>query len=155
MTELTIVNIYWAERIKIQYDAENQEYKLPDCMDGNGFYCIYGRHPVYGPDVLLYIGETKETDNGRSFRDRLGEHLKGRFWYHANLSISLGSPEANLELQPQDIRQIESILIAAHKPALNRKNIDSAIPGAERFLIRNWDFPDALQHECSGEYWRQ
>ncbi|MCQ2031199.1 hypothetical protein [Stutzerimonas zhaodongensis] len=157
MTELTVVDICWTERTKLQYDTEKQEYMLPSAPSvlGNGFYCIYGRHPVYGPDVLLYIGETKEAESRRSFRDRLGEHVKGRFWYHANLSVSLGTPDANLKLQPQDIRLIESILIAAHKPALNRANIDCAMAGAERFLIRNWDFPEALQHECSGHYWRQ
>jgi len=99
MTELTIVDIYWTERTKLQYDAQKQTYIPPGNgdMDGNGFYCVYGRHPVYGPDVLLYIGETKETESGRSFRDRLGEHLKGRFWYHANLSVALGTPR----LQPE------------------------------------------------------
>ena len=157
MTELTIVDIYWTERAKIHYDPNQLTYGLPDTnsMSGNGFYCIYGRHPVYGPDVLLYIGETKETESGRSFRDRLGEHLRGRFWYHANLSVALGTPGGNQKLQPQEIRLLESILIAAHKPALNRVHLDCAMDGAERFLIRNWDFPDALQHECSGHYWRQ
>ncbi|MDD1980447.1 hypothetical protein [Pseudomonas asiatica] len=157
MTELTIVDIYWTERTKFQYDAERQVYIPPSTsgMDGKGFYCIYGRHPVYGPDVLLYIGETKETESGRSFRDRLGEHLKGRFWYHANLSVALGSPDSNQKLLPQEVRLVESILVAAHKPALNRVHIDCAMEGSEHFLVRNWDFPDALQHECSGYYWRQ
>lgn len=63
MTELTIVDIYWTERTKIHYDPNQLTYGIPDTngMNGNGFYCIYGRHPVYGPDVLLYIGETKKT----------------------------------------------------------------------------------------------
>jgi len=104
--------------------------------------------------VLLYIGETKEAESRRSFRKRIVEHLKGRFWYHANLSVSLGTPDATLKLQPQEICLIESILIAAHKPALNRQHIDRALDGAQRFLIRNWDFMEALQHECSGQYWR-
>ena len=157
MTDLTIVDIYWNERIKLQYDFPKQVYIAPsnNDMTGNGFYCIYGRHPVYGPDVLLYIGETKETERGRSFQDRLGEHLKGRFWYHSNLSIALGRLDTEQKLMPQEIRFVESILIAAHKPALNRVHIDYAKEGSEHFLIRNWEFPDALQHECSGYYWRQ
>lgn len=156
MTDLTVVDIYWTERTKLRYDAEREEYIPPNTKDadGNGFYCIYGRHPVYGPDVLLYIGETKEAESRRSFRKRIVEHLKGRFWYHANLSVSLGTPDATLKLQPQEICLIESILIAAHKPALNRQHIDRALDGAQRFLIRNWDFMEALQHECSGQYWR-
>jgi len=157
MTEFTIVDISWSERIKVQYNPNEQVYGLPatDGLEGYGFYCLYGRHPVYGPDVLLYIGETKMSENGRSFRVRLGEHLKGRFWYHANLSVSLGTLEEGKALSSQDVRAIESVLIAAHKPALNRIHIDCAIAGAEHFLVRNWDFPGALQHECSGSYWRQ
>jgi hypothetical protein len=129
MTELTIVDIYWTERTRLQYDAQKQTYIPPGNgdMDGNGFYCVYGRHPVYGPDVLLYIGETKETESGRSFRGRLGEHLKGRFWYHANRSVALGTPDCNQKLMPQEIRFVESILVAAHKPALNRVHIDCAM----------------------------
>jgi len=55
MTELTIVDIYWTERTKLQYDAQKQTYIPPGNgdMDGNGFYCVYGRHPVYGPSKKL------------------------------------------------------------------------------------------------------
>lgn len=56
---------------------------------------------------------------------------------------------------PQEVRFVETILVAAHKPALNSVHIDCAMEGSERFLVRNWDFPDARQHECWGYYWRQ
>lgn len=56
---------------------------------------------------------------------------------------------------PQEVRFVETILVAAHKPALNRVHIDCAMEGSERFLVRNWDFPDARQHECWGYCWRQ
>lgn len=156
MAKLQVVDITWSERIKIRYTPETQLYTLNDSqgLDEAGIYCIYGRHPVYGPDVLLYIGETKESENGkRAFRNRLSEHLQGRFWYHANLSVSLGT--FSYDLTHQEVRLVESILIAAHKPALNRCHIDCAMEGAERYLVRNWEFPGALQHECSGYYWRQ
>ena len=158
MTELTIVDISWSERFKLSYSTEEQIYEIPDgkLLSGQGLYCIYGRHPVYGPDVLLYIGETKQSESRkRSFSERLSEHLKGRFWYHANLSVSLGTADCEQPLSHTAIRQIESILIAAHKPALNRRHIDCAMAGAERYLVRNWGFLNVLQHECSGYYWRQ
>ena len=158
MTDLIVVDISWSERIKVTYSADKQAYELPcgEALIGQGLYCIYGRHPIYGPDVLLYIGETKESEkSNRSYKERFAEHLKGRLWYHANLSVSLGTINAETHLGHKAIRHIESILIAAHKPALNRRNIDFAMPGAERYLLRNWDFLGALQHECSGQYWRQ
>ncbi len=156
MANLTIIDISWSERSKVVYSRAQGIYVLPDDdnLSTQGFYCIYGRHPVYGPDVLLYIGETKATASGsRSFDVRLREHTAGRFWYHANLSYSLGISEKPLDTL--ETRLAESILIAAHKPALNRRSIDRALPGSEKYLIRNWDFPASLQHECSGEYWRQ
>lgn len=122
--------------------------RVQDC----GFYCIYGAHPVYGQDVLLYIGETKLRE-GRSFFVRLREHFRSRFWYHQNLSYSTGLP--GKELSDEETVLVESILIAAHKPALNRLYIDSAKEGCEKYLVRNWDFPGSLQFECSGGYWRQ
>ena len=158
MTELTVVDVSWSERFKLSYSSEKEVYEIPDGkqLSEQGLYCIYGRHPVYGADVLLYIGETKESEHsGRSFRERLAEHLRGRFWYHANLSVSLGTASSAHPLSHTAIRHIESILIAAHKPALNRVHIDRAMEGAKRYLVRNWDFLGALQHECSGYYWRQ
>lgn len=85
--------------------------------------------------------------SGRSFRDRLVEHSKGRFWYHANLSVALGTPDSNQKLMPQDAPFVEPILVAAHKPALNRVQIDCAIEGFERFSVRNWD---SLTHVSMG-----
>jgi len=158
MDKFQVVDISWGERNKVSYDAGYDQHNLPeeDCayLEGCGFYCIYGRHPVYGQDVLLYIGETKEGEDGvRSFRARLTEHFGGRFWYHQNLSFSLGV--AQQELSFHEVQLVESILVAAHKPALNRMHIDCAKKGSENILVRNWDFPGALQHECTGSYWRQ
>lgn len=143
---------------KVRYNTESGQYEIPNenvvYLERCGFYCIYGRHPVYGPDVLLYIGETKESENGaRSFHTRLAEHFGARFWYHQNLSFALGISQQ--QLLPQEVQLVESILIAAHKPALNRHHIDFSKEGAEQLLVRNWDFPGALQHECSGSYWRR
>ncbi|TXK61008.1 GIY-YIG nuclease family protein [Alkalisalibacterium limincola] len=109
-------------------------------------------HPVYGPDVLLYIGETKKNETGaRTIERRLKEHLAGRFWSHTELSFSIGVPEK--ELNHEEVKAVESILIAAHKPALNRASIDAANPGARELLIQNYGFSRSLFPECSGSYW--
>jgi len=46
---------------------------LKDLLKDRGLYQIYGHHPVYGSNVLLYIGQTY----GRTFRERIEEHNIG------------------------------------------------------------------------------
>jgi hypothetical protein len=155
---LEIIDISWSQRRPVNFNEQDMHYKLDSAADPRlkdcGFYCIYGAHPVYGQDVLLYIGETKQNHNyQRSFAIRFGEHFKSRFWYHQNLSYSTGV--ASKQLTSSEVLILESILIAAHKPALNRAHLDCAKKGSEKYLIRNWDFPGVLQYECSGGYWRQ
>ena len=154
-----LVDLYWHDSLMVTFDEELQTYNIldarfDDLKSRSGFYCIYGLHKSYGQDVLLYIGETKETDTtNRSFETRLREHLSTRFWYHTNLSVSLGICEVALEHKA--VKLIESILIAAHKPALNRNCIDCALEGSQSYLVRNWGFLRSLQNESSGDYWRQ
>ena len=153
---MKIVEIEWHPRIQVETDQETWDYSLSNipkaCLSRSSFYCIYGYHPVYGPDVLLYIGETKKTDgSSRDVSKRVREHLSGRFWAHTYLSISIGVP--NKDLDREAVEAIESILIAAHMPALNRKHIDCALPTAKKYLVRNYGFVRSLVTECSGGYW--
>ena len=153
---MKVVEIEWYPKIHVQTDEETWDYRLsgiPDsCLSSSSFYCIYGRHPVYGPDVLLYIGETKkEITNTRDISKRIKEHLCGRFWSHTELSISIGIPKRQLEAS--EVLALESILIAAHMPALNRKHIDGALPSSRGYGIRNYGFIRSLITECSGDYW--
>jgi len=148
---LKVIDINWEGSFKVEYDRKNDQYELgnmpPDLLNKSGFYQIYGRHPVYGRDVLLYIGETEKNENGdRSFETRLKEHLQSRFYYHTNLSIFFGPSELNGE----DIKLVESILISSHIPALNRHHIDWAKDKASNILVRNLDFIGSLERVCAG-----
>ena len=124
--EVSIIDLEWEGPFKVVYDRDNGKYLLDeipsDLLASTGFYQVYGRHPVYGKDVLLYIGETKGNENGtRAFRDRLGDHLKSRSFYHTNLSISL----APYVSDGSTIKEVESVLIYSHMPALNSHHLDS------------------------------
>jgi hypothetical protein len=121
-------------------------------MEKTGFYTIYGHHHIYGQDVLLYIGETKDSEiTNRTFYTRFNEHLSSKFWHFENISFSLGTVKESLS--PTEVRAVESILIAANRPAMNIKNIYAANQDASDLLIRNWEFPGSLRSECSGKYW--
>jgi len=153
-----IIDISWTQRVRPIYEESNQRYVFDaeDKMlsEKTGFYVIYGFHQVYGPDVLLYIGETKESEtSSRFFIDRLGEHFSQKFWYFENLSYSLGTVKESLSVK--DVKAVESILIAANRPAMNIKNIYYAKEESKDILVRNWDFKGVLAAECSGEYWCQ
>lgn len=145
-----IIDLEWEGQFDITYDREEDVYsldKMPEALlEQKGLYQIYGRHPVYGKDVLLYIGETK--GNTRTFKDRLKEHIEGRFFNYTNLSISL----APCQEEDETIMEIESVLINTHKPALNRQHIENNKECRIPLLIRNWSFVGSL-NECCTSYW--
>lgn len=154
---MKIVQIEWHPRLLVEIHPANWEYSVStvpeQCKGFSAFYSIYGNHPVYGPDVLLYIGETKanELNSTRDISRRIKEHLSDRFWHHTDLSVSIGIPTRNLE--SNEILDLESILIAAHMPAMNRQGIDGARASAKKYLVQNTGFTRSLMPECSGHYW--
>ncbi len=93
-------------------------------------YAIFGRHYVYGPDALLYIGRTK-----RAGGKRLDDH---DCWVQEEQEVSfrIGSikefeswdgpkPSGSLLAQkPKVIEGIEALLIYAHQPACNSRSLD-------------------------------
>jgi hypothetical protein len=91
-----------------------------------GIYQIYGQHPVYGSNVLLYIGRTEN-----SFASRLAN--RAVIWGNAdakNVQIYLGTVYRDTkrlenEEKIEAIKKIEPLLIYAHFPAANSSNIAS------------------------------
>ena len=150
---LQLLDIDWEGPFSVPYDREYERYEtsnIPqDLIERYGFYQIYGRHPLYGANVLLYIGETKANSKGtRSYSNRFREHLDGRLYNRTDLSFHIGP----CELDDETIRVGESILIATHTPALNRKHIDGALNSSPSVFIRNWGFLGALNPICSNEW---
>lgn len=155
-----VIDISWSERRKLAYSDKSESYELSsvalDACISTGFYAIYGRHPTYGPETLLYIGQSNGVnEEGRTILCRLKEHTgNGRkFWYFQDLSVSIGMLYENL--CKDDIEAVESILIASSKPAMNIQQIYAAKESAKDILVRNWDFYGDMTPECSGEYWNQ
>tara|TARA_B100000446_G_scaffold175907_2_gene187113 strand:- start:4 stop:483 length:480 start_codon:yes stop_codon:yes gene_type:complete len=153
--EFDVIDIDWEGPFPVIYDRDNDKYifidSVPDAiLSSTGIYQIYGRHPVYGKNVLLYIGETKAGDSNRSFKDRMAEHFneRGRFFGHTNLSVHFGP----LDVSDDTLVKVESILIFSHAPALNRKHIDKPSAGADTMLVRNWSFVGSLESTCTG-FW--
>lgn len=123
---------------------------------GIGLYQVYGNHPVYGSNVLLYIGIT--TD--QSFSKR----LKGRVWQDDNydvnnIEIYLGKligeiHKIQTEHEKKMIKNAEALLIYTHTPAKNSSNVLSVnVEQVKNIHVQNYGNFRSLMPEVSGDYW--
>jgi hypothetical protein len=127
---------------------------LTDDKIDYGLYQIYGKHPVYGSNVLLYIGKADQQTIGR--------RVSQENWLDTNDSETLtiyvgrlaGERQPTEEAWSKEIDIAEKLLIYVHKPAYNSKSLNR--PNDDHFLdvhILNWgDYRD-LFPEVSGFRW--
>jgi len=137
-------------RINIQWEGPfkwDVALGMNDLKTDHGLYQIYGTHPVYGSDKLLYIGKAAK----QTFAQRLGQE----FWDwnsagKANLEVHLGrligpdNPDTcRLE---QMIDEVEKLLIVANWPACNSSRLNVVIEsGLCDCHVMNWGaFRDIL-----------
>lgn len=120
-------------------------------------YKIYGSHPVYGNNILLYIGMTEQdvTERLRQHdywmdEERFGEsdiYLAsiGGFenWVESEKIAIFDPPEREI------IGKVESLLIYAHQPVYNTKNRTTA-KNSRNIRIFNTGCYGALMPEISG-----
>lgn len=95
--------------------------------DGHVLYALFGLHPLYGRDVVLYIGKA-----GNGMKSRLDDHDKewvqheydpmtvrlasmGLFKGWDNWTKKTRYPKPDIA----DLRAVESLLILANQPAYN------------------------------------
>jgi len=150
-------------KIMITWDGP---YSLEELENGDkhldsskGLYQIYGTHPIYGSNVLLYIGKTT-----RSFTIRIKE--EEHWWDDSNadnVQIYTGRifdkklcQDKNYNLD-KDIGLAEQVLINTHLPAHNSSNINT-ISRKEKILaevsnirVINWHRYRDLMPEVSGD----
>lgn len=131
------------------------EKALQFCDDNSdyGVYQIYGAHPVYGPDVLLYIGKAD--------RQTFGKRLSQEWWQTTNsnslrLKVYLGrlggygGIPSNEEWSRQ-ITAAERMLIVAHWPAGNSSGLNVSFGEDYHDLhVLNWGDYRSLLPEVSG-----
>jgi hypothetical protein len=123
-----------------------------------GVYQIYGCHPLYGSDVLLYIGKAE--------RQYFGQRLSQEDWWQygpdsKRMTIYLGRLAGpKTQLAPDDntwcrwIDLAERLLIFAHHPAWNaQKNIGRLDAELQNIRVLNWGHYRSLHPEVSGARW--
>lgn len=138
--EFTIVEIEWTKD------------SLIEIQDGEPLlYQAYGDSPIYGRDVLLYIGQTIR------WGQREANHKKSDFNRISNLRYLIGK----IQNLPDGEEQVyldncESLLITMLKPSYNSSNVKQtaqALQNDESYLILNKGDRGDIPLEISNIWW--
>ncbi len=142
--------------IHIQWDGPynlDRVKSLRDDFTDYGVYSVYGTHPVYGSNVLLYIGMA----NQQTFGVRLAQETGWQFNQDAaRLEVHVGrlygyEGTPSNEQWAEQIRLAEKLLILAHWPAANSSGLNVQLKQDVYDLhIFNWGNHRNLLPEVSG-----
>jgi hypothetical protein len=127
-----------------------------DQEDDKGLYQIYGRHILFGPGTLFYIGKTVDT-----FSQRISNHQSAG-WFRPDddendLEIRIGrivnidGSDNSSDWQNWDrvLSRVEALQIYWHSPPYNSQNI-STRPG-RRLSIENTGYRGQLDAKFPSE----
>jgi len=145
----TIIHIEWDGPHRL--DAVSS---LTGATD-HGVYQIYGGHPVYGNNALLYIGLAA----GQTFGQRIPQETQWTYNRDAGrVEVYIGRLSG--EVTPDDdtwdrhIRLAERLLIFAHSPPMNtQKSLRSLERDLRSVRVLNWGRHRDLLPEVSGARW--
>jgi len=160
--------------IKIEWDGpynlsdigytENEEkcqYKdsILDTNKDYGIYQVYGNHPVYGHNVLLYIGKADQ----QTFSHRISQEGWEFNEDYKNIKIYVGrlfdEKQPTISEWSKLIDTAEKMLIFSHAPAKNSSNILNIskdiqeLKKFENLRVFNYGCYRSLMPEVSGELW--
>jgi len=155
-----IYEVYWEGPFTLE-ELKKHAKKEPDLAKNWTLYTKYENHPLYGRDVLTYIGMASAQD----VVTRLGQHDLDREKVFVGIIFKFESWEDSKRKWEEDwddlldyivkdkptILAIESLLIFALWPAGNLKNRKSA-KDSWRYRIFNTGYLGSLPHEVSGHY---
>jgi len=147
--KLKIIHLYWEGPYKLE-----ELTQLKDDIHDYGIYQIYGCHPVYGSDVLMYIGKADK----QTFGVRIGQENWSWNRDSGKIQIYVGrlmdKRKPTNEEWSKEIGLAEKLLIYSHTPASNTQNLNS-IPETdiEDVHVLNWGQHRDLMAEVSGVRW--
>lgn len=114
-----------------------------------GVYQVYGRHPVFGRDSLLYIGRAVR----QTFAQRFLQHAP---WVREALGVTIHLGRlADDDFSHSDgwtewdqlVCDVEALLIFRHSPPYNSQSIGTY--NGQSLHIQNWGDAGDLMQECS------
>jgi len=151
MMQVSVINIEW-----YLFEFNQDVIKTLSKETDFGIYQIYGEHPAYGKDALLYIGQA-----GR-FSDRLSKRFEFMESCANPLTIRIGrfvnseqKDNENLDIKDKNLllNVAEQILIKTHAPAFNQVHnkglFNSEGIDGKHYIILNWHNYGVLLPEVS------
>jgi hypothetical protein len=158
LRNINAIHIKWYGPMTLK-EVEQNKYR-----SDYGVYQIYGVHPVYGRNVLLYIGKSDEQLFSKRFKQHRNLWLNDSLEdgnYTIYVGRLMGEFTPNNEEWSRNIDIAERLLIYSHSPAYNSDHINSV--GEDRvknFIIFNWGKRGSLLPEVSGmrmtdKYWEE
>lgn len=141
--EIQLIEIKWSG--PFTYD---ELLKFESADHGPGLYMVYGNHPVYGNDVLLYIGRTEVNIKNRISNHEMLEYpeleCKAYFGY-----VTPSKENLDIDLAEQ-IRIAEALLIERHYPAFNKQlDHNNHNLKSRPICVLNWDSRRSLQADVT------
>ena len=148
----------------IGYNDNEDRYSLSDIELNDetkdyGIYQIYGNHPVYGTNVLLYIGKAQK----QPFAKRISQENWEYNTDANNIKIYIGriynEKKYSDNIWEKMIDIAEKMLIYSHEPARNSSNIrtisrnEDKLKEFENVRVFNYGSYKSLMPEISGEMW--
>jgi len=147
MKDMKIIHLVWRE-----FEWDESIYTEFNTKKDYGIYQIYGDHPVYGENTLLYIGKTRE----QTYSLRLSQHNELNECHISkfrklHLSYFCITEDVNRNNWGDYIDLSEKLLINAHFPAYNLQEIKSPLKKVfkKNILILNWEERGKLLPEVS------
>ncbi len=161
MSEREEIKVFWEGPFTIDEILEgNIDCKYEVKSDSVGLYQIYGLHPLYGDNVLVYIGRTVDKNGFKSrLKDRWviqhGSDSKNVRIYLGKIYSDHTDVVSSLE---KKIEKAEVLLINTMKPAYNSSNIQSVKEGfiRDNFILHNvGNYRDLYPILDSKYFWEQ
>ena len=124
-------------------------WKAVVAMDARSLDCpcvyqVYGDSQIYGKNVLVYIGQAGHGGH------RIGQHLDRKTTVH-----NLPNPTFRVAECPAEmLTELESTLIAMHKPSRNSEFIMTAVRRDPPLLIFNHGDKGDLELLSTNMYWK-
>jgi len=163
----TDIKIEWEGSYSLKdigFNESEYTYSLKDAILNDeaidyGIYQIYGYHPVYGNNVLLYIGKAQK----QTFAKRIAQEGWEYNEDSKNLQIYVGRIynvyDNDDDTWDKFIDIAEKMLIYSHEPARNSSNILNITKDVkklklfENIRIFNYGRYKSIMPEISGEMW--
>lgn len=128
--------------------------RFSDAERDAGLYQVYGRHPVYGEEALLYIGGCGEALARGIGSDGWARERSDIPTLLFHIGTVRGAQELDAARRSREIQLATKLLVFAHAPAYNGCGIDQVPERQLRHIhLYNWGEFRALLPEVSGTRW--